>query len=303
MDNLLKKKTKRFQLQSKNFFLTYPQCGASREDAALALQHKLALDYILIAQEVHMDGTPHLHALITAKDKAAIRNANFFDFAGFHGNYQTARKSDDVRDYILKADTSPLEIGVYLSNSQSEVQKRAIDNKIILDTPLPMLVDNGTVSLYSYKLLREAKTLYNLDKIIVPEYMPKTCFWVYGPTGIGKSRWIRTNYSGQFYEKSQNKWWDGYSGQSVVLLDDYDLKGEHLGHNLKIWSDCYSFTAEIKGGTIRPVLTHFIITSQYLPKDIFCQGKDSDKWDTEMTFAIERRFIIKTINNGELINY
>lgn len=298
-ETMLGRKTKRaFRLQGKNFFLTYPHCEMSREDAADALNHKAALDYLLIAKEDHMDGTPHLHALLTSKTKLNIKNATFFDIGAYHGNYQTARKTDDVRAYLLKSDTQPLELGVYLSNSQSEVQKRAKDNKLILEQPLHLLIDSGEISIYSYKLLRESKILYNLDKIDVPDYMPKKCYWIYGKTGIGKSRWIRTNFPGQFYEKPQNKWWDGYTGQRIVLLDDFDLKGECLGHNLKIWADCYSFTAEIKGGTIRPVIEYFIITSQYLPRDIFCQGTDETKWDVEMKEAIERRFAIKTIKNG-----
>lgn len=303
---MLNKKTKRstFRVQGKNFFLTYPQCNLSKLEASEQLQHKLALDYLLIAQELHEDGNPHLHALITSKNKANIKNANFFDLGLHHGNYQTAKNTDDVKNYIMKSDPSPLEIGIYQSNKQSEVQKRAIDNKKILTEPLNKLVDSGEISIYSYKLLRESKMLYTLDSIEVPEYMPKTCLWIYGKTGIGKSRYVRTNFSGQFYEKPQNKWWDGYTGQKVVLLDDFDLKGECMGHNLKIWADCYSFIAEIKGGTIRPVITHFIITSQYLPGDIFCQGKDETKWDIELKQAIERRFKICTIdNNNNLINY
>lgn len=305
VDNqMLKRKRNRgFRLTGKNFFLTYPQCSIEKEDAASSLQHKLALDYLLVAREYHEDGSPHLHALITAKKKTDIKNANFFDLGANHGNYQTARNTDDVRAYIQKADSAPLEIGIYMSNKQSEVQKRANDNRLIIEEPLHKLVDRGEISIYSYKLLRESKMLYNLDKIEVPEYMPKTCFWIYGKTGIGKSRWVRTNYPGQFYEKAQNKWWDGYAGQKIVLLDDFDLKGEVMGHNLKIWADCYSFTAEIKGGTIRPVIDQFIITSQYLPKDIFCQGSDSNRWDNEMKEAIERRFKIKTIKNGcELVD-
>jgi len=47
-----------------------------------------------------------------------------------------------------------------------------------------------------------------------------------------------------------NKWWDGYSGQRVVLLEDF--RHADLADYLKIWTDRYPFTAEIKGGTVRP---------------------------------------------------
>lgn len=303
---LTKKKARstKIRLQGKNFFLTYPRCELTRQDLAESLKTKADIIYLLIARELHEDGYPHLHALISSKEKLRVSNPAFFDCHGYHGNYQTARKTDDVREYILKSDETPYEEGLYMSNKQSEVQKRAIDNKTIIDTPLPQLVDKGIVSIYSYKLLRESKMLYTLDSIEVPDYMPKTCLWIYGKTGIGKSRYIRDNFPKQYYEKSQNKWWDGYNGQKIVLLDDFDLKGEMMGHNLKIWADCYSFTAEIKGGTIRPYIDMFIITSQYLPRDIWCQGDDHAKWDTELKEAIERRFRIVTIENGvDMVDY
>ena len=71
-----------------------------------------------------------------------------------------------------------------------------------------------------------------------------------------------------------NKWWDGYENHKVILIDDFDLKGECLGHYMKIWADCYSFTAEVKGSTIKPIYDCFFVTSQYLPRDIWCQGND-----------------------------
>ena len=59
---------------------------------------------------------------------------------------------------------------------------------------------------------------------------------------------------------------------------------------------------KLKGGTIQPIIDTFIITSQYLPEHIFCQGKDSDKWDNELVKAIKRRFNLKRVDNGLLID-
>lgn len=50
--------------------------------------------------------------------------------------------------------------------------------------------------------------------------------------------------------KSQNKWWDGYDGQAVALLDDYDGDWKAFGHLLKIWADQYVFPGEVKHGTL-----------------------------------------------------
>lgn len=289
----------KFRLSSKSVFLTYPKCKMSKENALKSLKSKKEPTYICVSHEKHEDNTDHLHALIQYSDKFVTYNAKYFDLEdeddaiAYHGNYQGAKDASNVLNYIKK-DKDFLEEGVFLSNAQSDLQKRAAANKMILETPLHELVDSGHISLFNYQQLRQAKNLYTLDRIKVDEYMPKTCLWIYGKSGIGKSRWVRANHSG-FYFKAQNKWWDGYNGERVVLIDDFDHSGSALGHLLKIWADCYSFSAEIKGGTIKPVIDTFIITSQYLPKDIWCKGDKTENHDPELVEAIERRFKIKTI--------
>nr|WAE42405.1 MAG: replication associated protein [Cressdnaviricota sp.] len=289
-----------FKLQGKNFFLTYPQCDMLREEAYNRLKEVCDIEFICVGQEHHQDGARHLHVFLTSRKKLTIRNQKFFDIGGYHGNYQTCRDSDDVMKYVTKDDLHPFRFGMYVGNKQSNVQKIAIQNKILLSKPLHELVDEGEVSLHNYTKLDNAIKSYNLAKIVVQDYQPRTCYWIWGATGIGKSRYVRTTYPGSHYSKPMNKWWDGYNQEKIILIDDFDLKGECLGHYLKIWADCYSFVGEVKGATIKPVFDTMIITSQYLPKDIWCQGNDSHKWDHELVKAVQRRFKLCTIHDGEL---
>jgi len=122
---------------------------------------------------------------------------------------------------------------------------------------------------------------YNTYKKIREDHLPKPSTldelrneWRYGPTGTGKTRTAQEMYPDAFIKKANTKWWDGYTDQKVVIIDDFDKYHVQLGYELKIWLDHYPFPAERKGGTmmIRPV--KIIITSNYHPEAI---------WDDERT--------------------
>lgn len=117
--------------------------------------------------------------------------------------------------------------------------------------------------------------------------------WVCGPSGCGKSRYVRDNYP-VFYTKGMNKWWDGYNGEEVVLLDDFDpTHGEFLAYFLKIWADHYAFNAEVKGGMLKIRPKKIIVTSQYPLEACFKSNEDIE--------AISRRF--KLIQLEPFSNY
>nr|QUS52598.1 replication protein A [Mute swan feces associated circular virus 5] len=144
--------------------------------------------------------------------------------------------------------------------------------------------------------IRYVGNLHRIRRDTLPplEPLPNTCgFWVYGPTGSGKSRGVRGLYP-ELYPKPMNKWWDSYTDQPNVLIDDVDYNhSSWIGYFLKIWADHYPFIAEVKGGSrlIRP--DKIIVTSQYTIETLF--------QDAELRSALLRRFTVITKIEGEAI--
>lgn len=100
--------------------------------------------------------------------------------------------------------------------------------------------------------------------------------WIWGPSRTGKTYWARHFSNKRIYVKPINKWWDGYDGQEIVIIEDIDPDScKHLAHYMKIWSDRYPFTAALKGSStvISPKDYSLIVTSNYSIDDCF-DGKD-----------------------------
>lgn len=117
---------KPFRLQARNVLLTFPQTSCSKEDALQRLlRSTLQLKGVLIAQEKHADGSPHLHIAIFLKEKLTTRDPNFFDFiCESHGNYQPVKNIPGTISYLKKEDPEPLAHGdIPLSTKGSSVPK------------------------------------------------------------------------------------------------------------------------------------------------------------------------------------
>jgi len=101
-------------------------------------------------------------------------------------------------------------------------------------------------------------------------------YWIYGPTGSGKSQTARELCSDDVYCKaSGNKWWDGYDGHECVILDDFRESWFEFTTVLALL-DRYGYLIETKGGgrQFKPRL--IVITSQHSPKYCFPNNQRED---------------------------
>lgn len=222
------------------------------------------IKYLIVGREKGEKGTPHIqgyvyfsNAVTLAGVSKLLRRAHITPCAG---------NPDQNRNYCMK-DGDYDEFGVLpiSQKRKGELEKERWDD--IRDNAKKGRFDE----IPSDILIRHYRTLRALEKDYAdmpPDADGTTGEWYWGSTGTGKSRKAREENPGA-YLKMCNKWWDSYTGQDVVILEDFDKSHAVLGHHLKIWADRYAFPAEIKGGKINIRPRRIIITSNYHPQDIW----------------------------------
>ncbi|AQT01552.1 Rep [Sida golden yellow spot virus] len=118
---------RKFLINAKNYFLTYPQCSLTKEETLsqiLNIQTPTNKKFIKIARELHENGEPHLHVLIQFEGKFKTQNCRFFDLVSptrsvhFHPNIQGAKSSSDVKTYVEK-DGDTIEWGEFQIDARS----------------------------------------------------------------------------------------------------------------------------------------------------------------------------------------
>lgn len=100
-------------------------------------------------------------------------------------------------------------------------------------------------------------------KLLKPKQRDVNVIVLWGDSGTGKSRWAYDNYP-NLYSKPPSKWWDGYCGQTTILLDDF--YGYLPYSELLNVLDRYPYHAEIKGGYVWSQWDTVIITSNKSPE-------------------------------------
>lgn len=176
-----------FQFNGLALFVTFPQCDVKKEQvlANCRALWGVFLSFAVIAEELHKDGTPHLHAYIKFKCRKQFSGGHFADFlvrtsqnpSGKHGNYRKVMKPEGCFRYVTKGGNFLVhgrlpkkwkEIMEGGTNS-SKKKKISLDDlcQLILDgTPLSeiMVAHPGKFMLYKKRLEDYEQAVLNVPK-------------------------------------------------------------------------------------------------------------------------------------------
>lgn len=296
----------KFEFHSKNVFGTYSRCPISKESVMQFLINLGAIKCI-VCEEMHAEkkenqSDKHVHFWATFDKPIRTVSPFFFDYCDkdktYHCCFGTPRSKVRTIRYVRK-DGDFCEYGFksqdYLKCAQdhdAEVCEDLIKEKITmveLVNKYPEYLLKLASIQKNFWLYKNMEAYENLKKQRKGKVRIRNvdCFWLYGEPGIGKTFLINKRFPNA-YRKANNKWWDDYVNQKVVIFEDFD--NPYLKHDLKIWADKYDFYGEIKGATIVMVYNVLIITSNYTIDELWKMEEPND--DEKENSAYRKKYYI-----------
>lgn len=243
--------------------------NSTEADGELLAEAFSTMSYIVIGKEVGEDGTPHMQGYCVMNN---LRRLTAMKKIMPRAHLEIKSKNSTYAECITycKKDGDFCEQGTPpVTNSQRMKRKweeafLAAQEGRIEDIPVAMRIQH-------YHAFKRIKQDYPQK---LPHLVTPCGEWWWGDTETGKTRKAWETYP-NLYPKPKNKWWDGYNGEQVVLVDDVLRKDAEWIHPfLMAWADCYRYPAEQKGTTVQIRPTRIIVTSNFSIEDVFAEVAD-----------------------------
>lgn len=231
-------------------------------DDEIEVLDNLECQYIVYGKELAPETqTPHLQGFVyfpNAKTMTAIKKK-----IGNRAHLEVSRGTpSENRTYCIKD-------GDFVERGELPQQGQRTDIQVVRDVVnqgkgMRAILDEEKVTIPMIKIAE--KYLTYKEK---PRNWKPYVWWIWGPTGSGKSRRARELLGPEPFEAMEtNQWWDGYDAHADVIIDD--MRGDFAKfHVLLKLLDRYGFRVQIKGGYRQFLAKRIVITSCYHPTEMF----------------------------------
>lgn len=222
--------------------------------------------YCVFQLEKGDNGTEHWQGYIELKRSVRFQTIKDFFKPEVPHIERRMGTPKQAREYCMKQDTrvkGPWEIGTFVVRQQGKRNdihemmddlKSGHDNEQLADA-------HPTVYLRYYKAIQHVRTLK-----IPPKMRDLEVILHFGPPGLGKTYDIINDFDDIFIKPmGKNLWFDGYTDQEYLLLDDFS--GQCTLTDLLRLLDKYRLQVEIKGGHAWMHATKIFITTNIHPRD------------------------------------
>jgi len=205
--------------------------------------------YIVYGRETcPTTGREHYQGFAIFKRTCRIPKAKSW-IGGGDGTHLEPRRGtrDQARDYCRK-DGDVFEWGEFDGMTKENLFKQ----------PIPYIKEN-----YPEFYCRYYKGLEKLNIDKGPKWRDVEVVILWGPTGTGKTRQVMEQDS-VYKIDPPYKWWDGYEGEEILLIDDYREHAIERGFLLNLL-DGYRLRLETKGSHTWALWRKVYITTNYDP--------------------------------------
>lgn len=221
--------------------------------------------YYIYGFEVGKCGTPHIQGYIYFHNQKKFKELKkyFLPRAHIecaHGTVEQNISYTTKDDKYIEWGEKPI---IGKRNDLTDIKTLVMNNTPVKDI-IPIIENNQQLS-FMEKLMKYQPP---------PPSKPKIVKWYYGKSGSGKTRTAIEEGGNDYYISMKDlKWWDGYTGQKTVIIDDF--RGDFCTfHELLRILDRYPYRINIKGSTLWLQAETIIITSCYRPEEVYNTRED-----------------------------
>lgn len=222
---------------------------------------KHAISYIILGREVGDSNTPHIQGFVSFNSRTTLRQA---------------RTRISNRAHFEKAKGTPTQAADYCRKDGEFTEYGSIPVTRGHRSDIDKLVQSIKNGNSRDELRDEHPALFLRYTRAIGEWVSSlqpVREWItevivhYGKTGTGKTRSVfEFIQRDAIYVHPGEQWFDGYTGQSVVLFDDFNGSEFKLSYLLKLL-DRYPMRVPIKGNYVNWIPKHIFITSNKSPEE------------------------------------
>lgn len=239
------------------------------------------VSYMIYGREISLTtGTPHLQGFITFKRtyrlpqlKKLIPEAHWEIAKAIDaGNYCLKDKKYTIRDNRVPTQRDDLQTVSSFIVANHTLQETA------LQFPTTFIkFSSGIEKLYAHVR----------NKPRTRDTPPPLVVWLYGETGVGKTRSVREEEPNLWVSEDNLKWFTGYENQEAVLLDDFRPHFCSYSFLLRLL-DRYSFDVQVKYGSRTWNPKRIYITAPSHPSEMYeCLSEDIKQLLRRITWIVE----------------
>lgn len=208
--------------------------------------------YICFGEEVAPStGRKHWQGFAIFKRTCRFKKAKLWIGAGDDTHIECRKGTrDEARQYCAK-EGSFEEWGIYEGVTKDDLFHWDIDK---LKAEYPAFYCRYWKGLY----------LLNIDK--GPKWRDVSVTWLWGVAGCGKTRYVME--MNNVYKCDDLRWWDGYEGEYILLIDDVDIDDFSARKKMLNILDGYRLRLETKGSHTYAKWGLVFITSNWDPSDL-----------------------------------